>query len=147
MASQSGNFVSSFMNYARQTGVGISRAVSAGNAAAVTVADYLDWYADDPRPRSASPTSKGIATGAACSTGCAGVAARKPLVLVKGGATEGGQRAAASHTGALAADDKVFDGACRQAGRHPGGDGRGGVRGGGDVRHPAAAGRARTSSC
>ena len=48
VASQSGNFVSSFLNLARSTGVGISRAVSAGNAAAVTVADYLDFYADDP---------------------------------------------------------------------------------------------------
>ncbi len=48
VASQSGNFVSSFMNMSRASGVGISRAVSAGNAAAVTVADYLDWYADDP---------------------------------------------------------------------------------------------------
>jgi acetyltransferase len=37
-------------------------------------------------------------------------------VVVKGGATDGGQRAAASHTGALAADDRVFDGAMRQAG-------------------------------
>ena len=35
-----------------QTGVGVSRAVSAGNAAAVGIADYLDWYADaTPRPR------------------------------------------------------------------------------------------------
>ena len=39
-----------------------------------------------------------------------------PVVLVKGGATAGGQRAAASHTGALASDDRVFDGVCRQAG-------------------------------
>jgi acetyltransferase len=37
-------------------------------------------------------------------------------VLVKGGATAGGQRAAASHTGSLASDDRVFDGMCRQAG-------------------------------
>ncbi|HEY1117663.1 MAG TPA: acetate--CoA ligase family protein, partial [Acidimicrobiales bacterium] len=42
VASQSGNFVSSFENYAVQTGVGISRAVSAGNAIKVTVPDYLD---------------------------------------------------------------------------------------------------------
>ena len=47
VASQSGNFVSSFMNWATQTGVGVSRAVSAGNAASVTVPDFLDFYADD----------------------------------------------------------------------------------------------------
>jgi acetyltransferase len=41
---------------------------------------------------------------------------RKPLVLVKGGARSEGQRAAASHTGALASDDRVFDGLCRQLG-------------------------------
>ncbi len=45
VASQSGNFVSSFMNYAVETGVGISRAVSAGNAAAVGVGDYLAYFA------------------------------------------------------------------------------------------------------
>src|SRR5690606_37800399 len=39
-----------------------------------------------------------------------------PVVLVKGGATAGGRAAAASHTGSLASDDRVFDGMCRQAG-------------------------------
>src|SRR3954469_10935292 len=47
IASQSGNFVSSFLNYAIATGIGVARAVSAGNAAATTVADYLDWYSRD----------------------------------------------------------------------------------------------------
>ncbi len=116
VASQSGNFVSSFMNYARQTGVGISRAVSAGNAAAVTPADYLDWFADDDETAVSLAYVEGTVDGRALLDTFASVARRKPLVVVKGGTTEGGAKAAASHTGALAADDKVFDGVCRQAG-------------------------------
>jgi acyl-CoA synthetase (NDP forming) len=116
VASQSGNFVSSFMNYAVATGVGISRAVSAGNAAMVTVADYLDYYADDPATAVGLAYVEGIADGRRFYERIAEVCRRMPLVFVKGGATEGGQRAAASHTGALASDDKVFDGALRQAG-------------------------------
>jgi acetyltransferase len=45
-----------------------------------------------------------------------GLTARKPLVLVTGGVAAEGQRAAASHTGSLASDDRVFDGVCRQLG-------------------------------
>jgi acyl-CoA synthetase (NDP forming) len=116
VASQSGNFVSSFMNYAVQTGIGISRAVSAGNAAMVTVADYLEFYADDPATAVGLAYVEGIADGRGFFERIRAVASHKPVVLVKGGATEGGQRAAASHTGALASNDKVFDGACRQAG-------------------------------
>ena len=116
VASQSGNFVSSFMNLARSTGVGISRAVSAGNAAAVTVADYLDWYADDDATAVGLAYVEGIVDGRGLMDRLADAASRKPLVLVKGGATEGGAQAAASHTGALAADDKIFDGECRAAG-------------------------------
>jgi acyl-CoA synthetase (NDP forming) len=116
VASQSGNFVSSFMNLARAAGVGISRAVSAGNAAAVTVADYLEWYASDDETSVGLAYLEGITDGQGLMERLSSAAARKPLVLVKGGATEGGAQAAASHTGALAADDKVFDGACRAAG-------------------------------
>jgi len=116
VASQSGNFVSSFLNYSRSTGVGISRAVSAGNAAAVNVADYLEFYADDAETAVGLAYVEGIANGRELLQRFAGVAARKPLVIVKGGSTEGGAAAAASHTGALAANDKVFDGACRAAG-------------------------------
>ena len=137
MASQSGNFVSSFMNFARATGVGISRAVSAGNAAAVSVADYLDYYADDPETAVGLAYLEGITDGRALFDRLAAAAARKPLVLVKGGATAGGARAAASHTGALAADDKVFDGACRAAGITRAAHHRGGVRRRGHVRDPA----------
>jgi acetyltransferase len=116
VASQSGNFVSSFQNYAVQSGVGVSRAISAGNAAAVTVGDYLDFYATDPETAVGLAYVEGVPDGRAFLTRMTDVARAKPLVLVKGGATAGGQRAAASHTGSLATDDRVFDGACRQAG-------------------------------
>jgi acetyltransferase len=116
IASQSGNFVSSFMNYAVQTGVGVSRAVSAGNAAAVTIPDYLEHFAEDPATAVSLAYVEGVPEGRAFFDRVREVAARKPLVVVKGGATSGGQRAAASHTGSLASDDRVFDGMCRQAG-------------------------------
>jgi acyl-CoA synthetase (NDP forming) len=69
IASQSGNFVSSFENYAQLSGVGVSRAVSAGNAAAVTVPDYLEYYADDPETR-VSLAYVASATGGRSSSGC-----------------------------------------------------------------------------
>lgn len=116
VASQSGNFVSSFMNWSCASDVGISRAVSAGNAAAVTVADYLDFYASDPETAVGLAYVEGITDGRAFYERMRSVAARMPVVVVKGGATEGGAAAAASHTGALAANDRIFEGACRQAG-------------------------------
>ena len=116
IASQSGNFVSSFQNYARASGVGVSRAVSAGNAAALTIPDYLEYYASDPATRVGLAYVEGITDGRAFFDRARAVTAEMPLVVLKGGATSGGERAAASHTGALASDDRVFDGMCRQAG-------------------------------
>lgn len=116
VASQSGNFVSSFENYAVQTGVGISRGVSAGNAIDVTVPDYLDFYADDDATAVGLAYVEGVQDGDAFARTMRSVAERKPVVVVKGGATASGQRAAASHTGSLASDDRVFDGVARQAG-------------------------------
>lgn len=116
IVSQSGNFVSSFQNFARASGVGVSRAVSAGNAAALSVPDLLEYYASDDETRVGLAYVEGIADGAGFARRLGEVTARMPVVLLKGGATAGGQRAAASHTGALATDDRVFDGMCRQAG-------------------------------
>ena len=116
VASQSGNFVSSFLNYARSTGVGVSRAVSAGNAASVSVADYLEWYASDDSTSVGLAYLESIVDGTGLMSQLRRVTERMPLVVLKGGATEAGAKAAASHTGALAANDKVFDGACRAAG-------------------------------
>ena len=116
VASQSGNFVSSFLNLSRSTEVGVSRAVSAGNAAAVSVPDYLDFSSLDEKTAVSLAYIEGITDGRSLMERLAGAARHKPLVVLKGGATAGGARAAASHTGALAADDRIFDGACQAAG-------------------------------
>jgi acetyltransferase len=116
VASQSGNFVSSFLNYARQTGVGISRAISAGNAAQISVGEYLEWFAQDDETCVSLAYIESVNDGKALESSFSLALKRKPLVVVKGGATDAGSRAAQSHTGALASNDKIFDGLCRSTG-------------------------------
>ncbi len=116
VASQSGNLVSAFMNYATHSKVGISRAVSAGNAAMVEVVDYLGWFADDPHTTAMAAYIEGVDDGRRFASEIRAAAEVKPVVLVKGGVTARGAQAAASHTGALATDDRVFDGMVRQSG-------------------------------
>jgi acyl-CoA synthetase (NDP forming) len=116
VASQSGNLVSSFLNYAVASGVGISKAISCGNSAQTTLADYLDYFGADPETAVALAYLEGVADGAHFIDALRAFTARKPLVLVKGGVAAEGKRAAASHTGSLASDDRVFDGICRQWG-------------------------------
>jgi acetyltransferase len=82
----------------------------------VSVADYLDYYAQDDETAVGLAYVEGIEDGRGFYERVREVASRMPLVLVKGGATDGGARAAASHTGSLASNDRVFDGMCRQAG-------------------------------
>jgi acetyltransferase len=116
VASQSGNLVSSYLNYAVATGIGISKAVSLGNSAQTGLPELLEYFAVDPDTDVALSYVEGVGDGRAFRAAVERLTARKPLVLVKGGAREEGQRAAASHTGALASDDRVFDGLCRQLG-------------------------------
>jgi acetyltransferase len=116
VASQSGNLVSSYLNYAVATGVGISKAVSLGNSAQTGLPELLEYFAVDPDTDVALGYVEGVGDGRAFRRAAERLTRQKPLVLVKGGARAEGQRAAASHTGALASDDRVFDGLCRQLG-------------------------------
>jgi acyl-CoA synthetase (NDP forming) len=116
VASQSGNLVSTFQNYAVLTGIGVSKAVSAGNAAQTTLADYFEYFAVDDDTRAVLAYLEGIPDGGRFLRAIRRLTAAKPLVLLKGGAAEEGRRAAASHTGALASDEGIFRGICHQAG-------------------------------
>jgi acetyltransferase len=116
VASQSGNLCSALLNYAVLTGIGVSKAISCGNSAQTTIADYLDYFAVDPDTAVALAYLEGVGDGRAFLEALRRLTAAKPVVLLKGGAASEGQRAAASHTGSLASDDRVFDGICRQLG-------------------------------
>jgi acetyltransferase len=116
IASQSGNLLSAFLNYAVESGIGVARAVSCGNSAQTDVVDLLEYFAADPETQVALAYLEGLRDGPRFLEVVRALVARKPLVVVKGGAAAEGQRAAASHTGALASDDRVFDGVCRQLG-------------------------------
>jgi acetyltransferase len=116
VVSQSGNLVSSFLNYAVESGVGVSKAISCGNSAQTTLADYLEYYRVDPDTDVAIAYLEGLPDGGHFIESVRAFTAEKPLVLVKGGVAGEGARAAASHTGSLATDDRVFDGVCRQLG-------------------------------
>lgn len=116
IVSQSGNLLSTMMNMARQANVGVSRAVSAGNQAMVEVADYIDYMAADPETAVVVTYVEGVADGRRFYEAVRRASAAKPVIVVKGGVSDHGARAAASHTGSLATNDRVFDGAMRQAG-------------------------------
>ena len=116
VVSQSGNIASSFMNYGCLTGIGMSKAVSCGNSAQLALADYLEYFAEDPDTTVTLAYMEGVSDGRRFLDVARAHTARKPLVLVRGGVTGAGKRAASSHTGALASDDRVFAGVCRQAG-------------------------------
>lgn len=116
IASQSGNFVSSFQNLARQSGVGVSRSVSVGNAAVLAVPDYFDYLRDDPATAVTLAYVETVTDGRAFFERARATTTHQPLVVLKGGTSDEGRHAAASHTGALASDEKVFAGMCRQAG-------------------------------
>jgi acetyltransferase len=116
VVSQSGNLLSALLNYAILSGVGVSKAISCGNSAQTTLAEYLEYFAADPETTVALAYLEGVGNGPAFLAAVRRLTAAKPLVVLKGGAAPAGQRAAASHTGALATDDRLFTGVCRQLG-------------------------------
>lgn len=116
VVSQSGNLLSSFLNYSVQTGVGVSKAISVGNSAQTNIADYLEYFAADPETDVVLAYLEGIPDGHGFVQAVQKLTPTKPLVVLKGGVATAGQRAALSHTGSLATDDRVFQGVCRQLG-------------------------------
>ncbi len=117
IVSQSGNIGSFTMQNMAQRGLGVSRFIATGNEADVDVADGIASLAQDPDTRII------LCCMETCRNAGRLIAAldmarqqQKPVIVLKIGATEQGQAAAASHTGALMGSDAVFDAVFRRYG-------------------------------
>lgn len=117
IASQSGNIGSYTALLARERGIGASRFITTGNECDVDIADAIAFLARDDATTVILCVLE-TCRDAARLTGALEMAreAGKPVIVLKIGASEAGQAAAASHTGALAGSDAVFDAVFRRAG-------------------------------
>lgn len=116
IVTQSGNIGVQLVTRAERRGIGIDKYVSVGNQAATSAIDVLDGLADDPQTAAALVYLEGIDDGRHFFDVAHRFTQKKPLVVLRGGLTEMGGRAAASHTGAMAGAAEVFMAAARQAG-------------------------------
>lgn len=114
--SQSGNIGNQLLAFAEQEGIGVRLFVGSGNEAMITVEDYLEFLGTDTLTRTIMLYVESIKNGRRFFEIARRVGKNKPIVLLKGGESNAGNRAASSHTGALASNSKVFKAACRQAG-------------------------------
>ncbi|MCP4022829.1 MAG: CoA-binding protein, partial [Desulfobacteraceae bacterium] len=113
---QSGNMGTQLLAFAEQQDIGIRAFSGSGNEAMVTIEDYMEAFEIDELTRTVVLYLESVKDGERFYKSAARVSKQKPVVVLKGGRTKMGEKAAASHTGAMASDTKVFEAACRQAG-------------------------------
>ncbi len=113
---QSGGNVAYMVRHAVARGLRFSKIVSYGNACDINESDLLDYFAEDPETKVIAAYIEGARDGRRLMDALTKAASLKPTVVLKGGYTAGGSRAAASHTGSLAGADVVWDSLLMQAG-------------------------------
>jgi acetyltransferase len=116
LLSQSGAVCTSILDWSRSVHVGFSAFVSVGAMIDVGFADLIDYFGDDPGTHSIVLYMESIGDVRSFLSAARAVARTKPIIVVKAGRHEAAAKAAASHTGALAGSDAVFDAALRRAG-------------------------------
>ena len=116
LISQSGAIAAGMVDWAAQRAVGFSGIVSIGDQLDVDIADMLDYFALDTRTRAILLYIEAIKDARKFMSAARAAARIKPVVVVKSGRMAQGAKAAATHTGALAGSDAVYDAAFRRAG-------------------------------
>jgi acetyltransferase len=116
LISQSGAIAAGMVDWAAQRGLGFSGIVSIGDQLDVDIADLLDYFALDGKTHAILLYIEAIKDARKFMSAARAAARIKPVVVVKSGRMMQGAKAAATHTGALAGSDAVYDAAFRRAG-------------------------------
>jgi len=116
LSSQSGGVGMSIVGFSRSTRMGVSAIVGLGNKADLDEDDLLTYFEQDDNTQVIAMHCEDLKDGRAFAEVASRVSKKKPVVMLKAGRTAQGARAAASHTGALAGNDKIYDDVLRQCG-------------------------------
>ncbi len=114
--SQSGLNAEDLVNEGKLCGVRFSKVISFGNAADLNESDFFEYCTADPETQIIISYIEGVKEGGRFLRTLKAASAAKPVIILKGGLTGAGSRAARSHTGSLAGSPQVWDALCRQAG-------------------------------
>ncbi len=116
LSSQSGGVGMAILGFSRSTKMGVSAIVGLGNKSDIDEDDLLTFFEQDDNTEVIAMHMEDLKDGRAFAEVAGRVSKKKPVVVLKAGRTAMGARAARSHTGALAGDDKIYDAVLRQSG-------------------------------
>ena len=116
LSSQSGGIGMAIIGFSRSTKMGVSAIVGLGNKSDIDEDDLLLFFEQDDNTRVIAQHAEDLKDGRAFAEVAKRVSKKKPVIMLKAGRTEMGAAAAASHTGAVAGTDKIYDDILRSAG-------------------------------
>lgn len=116
MVSQSGNIGGTIMTWGRKWNNPLGKFVSSGNEAVTTSAELIEYFSQDEHTKVIGAYIEGVKDGAHFAKALRYASARKPLVILKGGRSDAGAKATASHTASMAGEIAVFDALLKQTG-------------------------------
>src|SRR5499427_5660492 len=116
LSSQSGGIGMAIIGFSRSAKMGVSAIVGLGNKSDIDEDDLLTFFEQDDNTHIIAQHCEDLKDGRSFAEVAKRVAKKKPVVMLKAGRTSLGARAASSHTGALAGNDKIYDDVLRQSG-------------------------------
>ena len=116
LSSQSGGIGMAIIGFSRSAKMGVSAIVGLGNKSDIDEDDLLAFFEQDPNTTIIAQHCEDLKDGRAFAEAAKRVSKKKPVVVLKAGRTSAGAKAASSHTGALAGNDKIYEDVLAQSG-------------------------------